>query len=70
MRFKPTNSSIYSEVFIYSDQPVTCPYCSKRTEILLDMFQTTAVLQVHFCNHCDTEFVIQQDDDFNYSNIA
>jgi len=53
----------YSEVYIYSDQPVTCPKCGARTEITLDLFSTPEQTQHHTCLSvkCRFMFVTQND---------
>lgn len=58
----------FSEVFIYSDQPVTFPSCGSRTEILLDFSHTIQETQIHKCysDECNFAFVIQNDTDFNH----
>ena len=33
------------EVFTLTDQPTTCPECGNRTEITLDLFNTTEKTQ-------------------------
>jgi transcription elongation factor Elf1 len=53
----------FSEVFIYSDQPTTCPECGMRTEIILDLFHTKEQTQIHKCPSvgCNFEFEVQND---------
>ena len=53
----------FSEVFIYSDQPTTCPKCGLRTEIILDLSHTKEQTQIHKCDSgdCNFEFVVQND---------
>ena len=57
----------YFDVFIYSDQPTTCPLCSAATEIILDLSHTKHQTQIHKCYNksCNFEFIIQSDEDFN-----
>jgi hypothetical protein len=56
----------FSEVFIYSDQPTTCPKCGLRTEIFLDLSYTKEQTQIHKCHSasCQFEFVMQNDFEF------
>jgi len=59
----------FSTIYIYSDQPTTCPKCMSRSEIILDLSHTKDETQVHRCNlkTCSFEFVMQYDDEiFNY----
>lgn len=53
----------FKEVYTYNDQPVTCPYCGNRTEIILDFSFLTEGTQIHRClsKDCFTEFVTQED---------
>lgn len=57
----------YSEVYIYSDQPVTCPRCGTRSEVLLNLSHTIDKTEVHLCiqANCGYEFVMMDDDDFD-----
>lgn len=58
---------LFSELFVYTDQPVTCPYCGARSEVILDMNGTKENKQVHRCinNRCEHEFVMVYDEDFD-----
>ncbi len=57
----------FSETFIYSDQPTTCPECGVRSEIIVDLSHTKDQTQVHKCPNekCKFEFVMQYDSDFD-----
>lgn len=63
---------LYSKIFIYSDQPTTCPYCGWRSEIFLDLSHTKDQTQVHKCGNlkCNEEFVMQYDKEFDYYHYA
>jgi len=52
----------YKEVYIFSDQPTTCPKCSSRTEITLDLYKTPEQFQHHKCllPTCRFEFLMQK----------
>lgn len=52
-----------SEVYTFSDQPTTCPYCGARTEILLELLRSANVYQVHKCLsvNCGFEFIVEDD---------
>ena len=56
-----------TETFAYSDQPVTCPKCGSRTDIILDLSHTSEQTQVHKClfDKCQFEFFVEIDNDFN-----
>jgi hypothetical protein len=53
----------YSDVYIYTDQPATCPKCGARTEITLELNDAPDYTQYHKClsSKCDFEFVMQED---------
>jgi hypothetical protein len=54
----------YSNVYIYTDQPTTCPVCGSRTEITIDLNDSLEQTQHHRCfsSDCNYEFVMQRDD--------
>lgn len=60
-----------SEIFIYSDQPATCPNCGSRSEIILEIPQTKYQTQIHKCINikCKKEFEMQYDEDFNNGDL-
>lgn len=55
----------YKEIFLSSDQPVTCPKCGSRTETIFDLSHTRNQTQVHKCltRHCDFKFVVETDNE-------
>ena len=57
----------YSEVYIYSDQPTSCPQCGTRSKIILDLAHTNDKTEIHLCTdtNCNYEFIMQYDEDFN-----
>jgi len=61
----------FSEVFIYSDQPTTCPKCGLRSDVILDLAHTKDVTQIHKCPNkkCEFEFVMQYDEDFDNGSL-
>jgi hypothetical protein len=44
--------ALFSEIFIYSDQPTTYPYCGADSEIVLDLSHTTDQTQIHKMYKC------------------
>jgi len=52
-----------SEVYLYTDQPTTCPKCGVRTDIVLDLAYTVEKTQLHKClsKYCGFEFVVEED---------
>ena len=57
----------FSEIFIYSDQPATCPNCGSRSEIILELSQIKYQTQIHKCKNtkCVHEFEMQYDEEFD-----
>jgi hypothetical protein len=57
-------------VFPFQDQPMTCPHCGSRTDILVDMIHTNEGYQIHECldSSCLFLFLSQQDEDYNIEN--
>ena len=53
----------YSEVYICSDQPTTCPQCGVRCEIIMDLGHSKSQTQINFCRNkeCGFEFITQND---------
>ena len=53
----------FNDVLIYNDQPLTCPNCGNRTEIILDFSHTMKKTQIHTCLslNCKNEFITQTD---------
>ncbi len=50
---------MFNEIFLYNDQPTTCPKCASRTEIIFDLSHSKDHTQVHQCHKCNCEFVMQ-----------
>lgn len=61
----------YSKVYIYSDQPTTCPKCGARSEVILNLSHTTDKTEVHLCpdTNCTYEFIMQYDEDFENGSL-
>lgn len=55
------------EVFIYNDQPTTCPDCGARTEIVSEDLTSLDRRQTHRCPalDCARVFDIVEDNQFN-----
>jgi hypothetical protein len=56
----------YLEVYIFSNQPTTCPKCGSRSDIILDLSHTNSKIEIHQClfQNCNYEFIMQFDEDF------
>ena len=61
----------FAEVYIFSDQPTTCPKCNSRSEIILDLSHTKNQTQINKCanNKCEFEFVMEYDIDFDNGSL-
>ncbi len=53
----------YYDVYIFSDQPTTCPICGIRTEIIVDLFDSHLKTQLHNCPNftCNYSFLVEED---------
>lgn len=53
----------FNEIITYNDQPIICPNCGNRTDIILDFSHTIEQTQIHKCLSidCEKEFVTQKD---------
>lgn len=53
----------FNEVFIMTDQPVTCPKCGSRTEMVLSLELKPEKSQFHQCNfaNCQYKFIVEED---------
>ena len=58
----------FNNVLFLNDQPVTCPKCGARTEIILDLSHTRNRVQIHECLRpdCKNEFVTEEEDEIEY----
>lgn len=54
----------FRNVLVFSDQPVTCPRCGARTDIILDLSHTKNEAQIHQClaEGCSSVFVVEKDE--------
>ena len=61
----------FQEVYIRTEQPTTCPKCSSRTKILMDLSHTKDETEIHKCldPRCKEEFVVQYDTDFDNGSL-
>jgi hypothetical protein len=52
-----------AEVYLFSDQPATCPICGSRTDIIFEEQCSIEKKQVHEClnSSCKYEFVLEED---------
>lgn len=51
-----------NEIYLFCDQPVTCPKCGARTEIIVECICPEHT-QMHKCpcERCSYEFLIEED---------
>ena len=61
----------YSEIYINSDQPTTCPKCGSRSEIVSDFSHTKDKTEIHLCTKekCEYQFIMQHDEDFDNGSL-
>ena len=45
------------DTFLSNDQPVTCPYCGKRSNWLADFSHTNSKTSIHECINHETEYL-------------
>ena len=57
------NQMKYLEVYIFNDQPTTCPKCGNRTEITFELINKVERTQHHKCLTitCRFNFVVEED---------
>lgn len=54
--------AIELEIFVSYEQPVTCPYCGRRTDWLADFSHTNSKTSIHECNNHKPEYLFVIDD--------
>lgn len=61
----------FRNVYIYTEQPTTCPKCSSRTDVIVDFPHTKDQTQIHKCLNpvCEETFVVQYDEDFDNGSL-
>jgi len=54
---------MFTEIFLFSDQPATCYRCGSRTEIIIDLINSPKRTQYHQClsNICKFTFILEED---------
>lgn len=57
----------WQTIFLFQDQPMLCPYCQSRTDIVVDMYHTRRGYQIHECLRasCRFLFLCEQDSDYD-----
>lgn len=60
------NALDWQTIFLSQDQPMECPYCQIRTDIVVDMCHTKRGYQIHECLNpsCRFFFLCEEDDDY------
>ena len=53
----------YGGVFLYGDQPTTCPLCGARSYVLLDLGHTFLKTEIHKCQDpkCRFTFIMEME---------
>lgn len=49
-------------VFFTTEQPTTCPYCSKRTVLIKEQTEAILLQQLHLCIYCQFLFIEEEDE--------
>jgi hypothetical protein len=52
----------YFEIYLFNDQPTTCPKCGNRTDIIFDFYDQPNKAQIHKCMtiNCRFQFMIEE----------
>lgn len=55
----------YLEVFLFNDQPTTCPICGNRTEIIFECYRRGVFSEIHVCltKECQFQLIMEADSD-------
>ena len=61
-----------NEVFLNNDQPMTCPKCGRRTDIIFDLAHSIKQTQIHVCpsENCKFTIVSETDLEFEANNFS
>lgn len=53
----------YFDIYLFTDQPTTCPKCGNRTEILIDFYDHLYKTQLYECMTINYgfQFLIEED---------
>ncbi len=56
----------FYSIYLYCEQPSTCPTCGVRTEIIIEWSHTNCEADIHRCLNpdCLREFLMGEDEDF------
>lgn len=59
------NKNLFDIAYLLSEQPVTCPKCGARTDIIFDLAHSTLGTQIHECldESCKKIFVTENDEE-------
>ena len=57
------NEMTYFDIYLFTDQPTTCPKCGNRTEILIDFYDHLYKTQLYECMTINYgfQFLIEED---------
>jgi hypothetical protein len=60
-----TDKNLFNNILLLNDQPVNCPNCGKRTEIIFDLAHSINGTQIHEClgERCGKIFVTENDEE-------
>lgn len=59
----------YLEVYIFNDQPTTCPKCGNRTEIIFESNNKIGITQLHKCMTITCNFIFVMEEDIEFKQL-
>lgn len=62
----------FNNQYMHNDQPMRCPLCLRRSDIICDLSHTNAKVEIHECydKKCNHLFVALHDEEiYNYLDI-
>ena len=64
--------SLWNEVFLNNDQPMTCPIYESRTDIIFDLGHSRQQVQIHEClsKNCKHIFASETDLEFEENDFS
>ncbi len=60
------NNALYDIVFLNNDQPMTCPLCGRRTDIIFDLGHSILQTQIHECLSENCKYVFASETDLEF----
>lgn len=59
------DNNLFHNILLLNDQPISCPNCGKRAEIIFDLSHSINGTQIHEClnERCKKIFVTENDEE-------